>query len=253
MKEEATISNVGSSGYTIEGARAVYAAIEGLIGTGKRAYSLSVPIEAENILVRLGAGRISRAEASQQVKQAIVALSQAGKIEVHTEPRRDWLIKEPLDPEFPAMPTHPTEVFIVHGHDDGVRETVARFIETLGFKAIILHERPNKGRTIITKFREEAANVGFAVVIMTPDDHGGKAGETTRPRARQNVVFELGFFIGSLGADKVAAMLKGDIERPSDFEGVVYISIDHANWKTALGRELEAAGFKVDWKKVGGG
>jgi predicted nucleotide-binding protein len=145
------------------------------------------------------------------------------------------------------------KIFIVHGHDSEARETVARFIERIGFQAVILHERPNKGRTIITKFREEAADIGFAVVLMTPDDHGAKAGEpSTKPRARQNVVFELGFFIGVLGPDRVAALVKGGIERPSDFDGVVYINLEDGGWRQELGRELEAAGYKIDWNKVMG-
>lgn len=145
------------------------------------------------------------------------------------------------------------KVFIVHGHDDAARETVARFIEKLGFEAVILHERPNKGRTIITKFREEAAGVGFAIVLMTPDDVGGAApfvAGTLKPRARQNVVFELGFFIGELGPERVAALIKGDIERPSDFDGVVYISLDNGSWKAELTRELEVAGYAIDWNKA---
>jgi len=142
------------------------------------------------------------------------------------------------------------KVFIVHGHDDASLHAVARFVEKLGFEAIILHERPNKGRTIITKFREEA-DVGFAVVLMTPDDVGkAKDASDLNPRARQNVVFELGFFIGALGPDRVAALLKGSVERPSDFDGVVYISLDHADWRTKLGTELKAAGFEFDWNKV---
>lgn len=144
-----------------------------------------------------------------------------------------------------------SKVFIVHGHDGEHRESIARFLERLGFEAIILHERPNKGRTIITKFREEAAGVGFAVVLMTPDDVGrAEKGADLRPRARQNVVFELGFFIGALGPDRVAALIKGDIERPSDFEGVIYISLDDASWQMQLGRELQAAGYAIDWNKV---
>jgi predicted nucleotide-binding protein len=141
-------------------------------------------------------------------------------------------------------------VFIVHGHDEGARESVARFLERLGLEPVILHEQPNKGRTIITKFRQEAGDIGFAVVIMTPDDHGGKAGAETRPRARQNVVFELGFFIGALGPEKVSALVRGDIERPSDFDGIVYISLDQGHWKIDLGRELKAAGFEIDFNKV---
>jgi predicted nucleotide-binding protein len=146
-----------------------------------------------------------------------------------------------------------SKVFIVHGHDEAARETVARFIEKLGFEAVILHERPNKGRTIITKFREEAAGIGFAVVLMTPDDVGGVPGPAAdhlRPRARQNVVFELGFFIGALGPEHVAALVKGNIERPSDFDGVVYISLDDGSWRADLARELQAAGYEIDWNKA---
>jgi len=144
-----------------------------------------------------------------------------------------------------------TKVFVVHGHDGEPKAEVARFIEQLGFKAVVLHELPNRGRTIITKFREVAAGAGFAVILMTPDDHGGIAGQDTRPRARQNVIFELGFFIGTLGPDRVAALVKGGVERPSDFEGVAYTELDASGaWKQALGQELQAAGFKIDWNKV---
>jgi predicted nucleotide-binding protein len=144
-----------------------------------------------------------------------------------------------------------SQVFVVHGHDGAPKAEVARFIERLGFEAIILHERPNKGRALITKFREEAADVGFAVVLMTPDDLG-KAEKTDdlKPRARQNVVFELGFFIGKLGPERVAALVKGDIELPSDFDGVVYISLDKEDWQAKLGSELEAAEYTIDWNKV---
>jgi predicted nucleotide-binding protein len=144
-----------------------------------------------------------------------------------------------------------SNVFVVHGHDGEPREAVARFLERLGLGAVILHERPNKGRTIITKFREEAAGVGFAVVLMTPDDVGkAEKAADLLARARQNVVFELGFFIGALGPDRVAALVKGDIERPSDFDGVVYISLDDADWPMRLGRELQAAGCQIDWNKL---
>jgi len=149
----------------------------------------------------------------------------------------------------PALDTG--KVFVVHGHDGAPKAEVARFIEKLGFEAIILHERPNKGRALITKFREEAAGVGFAVVLMTPDDLG-KAGNAAElnARARQNVVFELGFFIGKIGPERVAALVKGNIELPSDFDGVVYISLDNDDWKTKLGTELKVAGYKIDWNKV---
>ena len=146
--------------------------------------------------------------------------------------------------------TRGRKIFIVHGHDQGPRDAVARFLERMGFEPITLHERPNKGRSIIAKFREEAAEVGFAVVLMTPDDYGGKEGAPRQARARQNVVFELGFFYGAFGPERVAALIKGDVERPSDFEGVVYISLDEKDWQKELARELKAAGFEIDWNKA---
>jgi predicted nucleotide-binding protein len=158
----------------------------------------------------------------------------------------------PEEAKLPAgRPKPRRKVFIVHGRDPAPREAVARFLAKLDFEPIILHERPNRGRAIITKFQEEAADVGFAVVLMTADDHGSVVGEDLKPRARQNVVFELGFFIGALGADRVAALMHRDVERPSDFDGVVYISLDQGNsWKHELARELHTAGFEIDWQKV---
>lgn len=139
-------------------------------------------------------------------------------------------------------------IFVVHGHDDGSREMVARFLEKVGFEAIILHEQANQGRTVIEKV-EAHGDVGFAVVLLTPDDEGCVKGGTPGPRARQNVILELGYFIGRLGRGKVCALKRGDLEIPSDYAGVVYESLD-GNWKQALGRELQEAGHEIDWNKV---
>lgn len=136
-------------------------------------------------------------------------------------------------------------IFIVHGQDDGTKEAVARFISSIGFDPIILHEQPNKGRTIIQKFRDEASDVGFAIVLLTPDDQTS----TGEKRARQNVILELGFFLGALGPDRVAAIVKGDVETPSDFDGVVYIS-HQGSWKMDVAKELQAAGYDLDWNTV---
>lgn len=142
------------------------------------------------------------------------------------------------------------KVFVVHGHDEGVKQSVARFIEKLGLEAIVLHEQPNRGRTIISKFRDEASSVGFAVVLMTPDDVGGKNSNELSARARQNVVFELGFFVGALGAHRVSALVRGEVERPSDFDGVTYISLDKSDWQIALAKELRAAGYSIDFNRA---
>lgn len=140
------------------------------------------------------------------------------------------------------------KVFLVHGHDESAREGTARFLEKLGLEAIILHEQPNAGRTIIEKV-EKFAEVAFAVVLLTPDDVGGTANnpQVLKPRSRQNVILELGYFLGKLGRAHVAALLKGDVEKPSDYDGVVYISMDSGGaWKLQLARELKTAGLDID-------
>lgn len=140
------------------------------------------------------------------------------------------------------------KVFIVHGHDGEARETVARFLEKLSLEAIVLHEQPNKGLTIIEKV-ERHSDVAFAVVLLTPDDIGSKKeeGVNLKPRARQNVILELGYFLGRLGRNHVTALIKGSVEKPSDFDGVVYVDMDTAGaWKALLGRELKASGMNVD-------
>jgi len=140
-------------------------------------------------------------------------------------------------------------VFIVHGYDEAAREVVAHFLEGIGLEAIMLPAQATKERTTIAKLREEADDVGFAVVLLTPDEHSGKAGTTADPR--QNVIFELGLFIGALGPERVAALTKGQVERPLDLGGVIYIDLDPTgHWRAALGKELRAVGFEIDWSKV---
>ena len=141
-------------------------------------------------------------------------------------------------------------VFVVHGHDEGAREKIARFLEQAAFEPIILHEQASAGRTVIEKV-EDHSNVGFAVVLLTPDDEGCEKGGTPRPRARQNVILELGYFVGRLGRNDVCALKRGDPEIPSDFGRVAYVNLDDAGaWKQALGRELQAVGFELDWSRV---
>lgn len=89
-------------------------------------------------------------------------------------------------------------------------------------------------------------------MLLTPDDEG-KARNSIQlePRARQNVLLELGYFIGRLGRDHVCALKRGTVEIPSDFAGVVWETMDPGNgWKQVLGRELEAAGHDINWNKV---
>jgi predicted nucleotide-binding protein len=152
------------------------------------------------------------------------------------------------DGDEPNVTVTPSKrVFIVHGHADGPREAVARFLEQLGLEPVILHEHANQGRTIIEKF-EAHADVGFAVVLLTPDDVGGSSRYEQRPRARQNVILELGYFIGRLGRGKVCALKADGVELPSDILGVAWTPLDPGGaWKRGLAKELEAAGYRFDW------
>jgi predicted nucleotide-binding protein len=142
-------------------------------------------------------------------------------------------------------------IFLVHGRDDGAMHEVARYLERIGLDPVILRERPNAGRTLITKFQEESADIHFAVVLMTPDDIGGLGSAAQRPRARQNVIFELGFFVGKLGPGRVCALVSGEIERPSDLDGVVYVQFGSSTeWKTLLARELHEAKVPFDTTRI---
>lgn len=139
-------------------------------------------------------------------------------------------------------------VFVVHGHDEGTKETVARFLTKLRLEPIILHEQSNRGRTVIEKF-EAHSDVAFAVVLFTPDDigHPKDHPEEATSRARQNVVLELGFFMASLGRDRVCVLYKSDVEVPSDYAGVLYHQIDDAGaWRFLLVREMKEAGLDID-------
>lgn len=143
-------------------------------------------------------------------------------------------------------------IFIVHGRDNEIKETTARFLEKLGLQPIILHEQSNKGKTIIEKF-EDYADVAFAIVLMTPDDLGklNQEDASLSCRARQNVIFELGYFLGKLGRHNVAALVKGELEMPSDYSGILFIGIDSfSHWKMALAKEMKTAGIPIDLNKT---
>ena len=146
-----------------------------------------------------------------------------------------------------------SKVFVVHGHDEGALQAMARFLEKIGLQAIVLREQPDQGLTTIEKFEASASEVGFAVVLLTPDDLGGAvAAPEQAARVRQNVIFELGYFVGRLGRGRACLLRKGEVEIPSDLVGVIYTDMDHPaeGWKVKLARELKAAQFEFDADKV---
>jgi predicted nucleotide-binding protein len=144
-------------------------------------------------------------------------------------------------------------VFLVHGRNEAVLHETARFLERLDQEVIILREQPNKGRTIIEKF-EEYSDAGFAIILLTPDDKGCLFEEDytmVKPRARQNVIFELGYFIGKLGRNRVCALYHKDVEIPSDYSGVLFILLDEQGaWRLSLAKEMKAANLSIDMNKA---
>ncbi|ENL8543844.1 nucleotide-binding protein [Serratia marcescens] len=143
------------------------------------------------------------------------------------------------------------KVFIVHGHNEEVKLRTARFVEKLGFEAVILHEQASRGKTIIEKI-EHYTDVNFAIVLYTPDDLGNtieqaKAGELNF-RARQNVIFEHGYLMAKIGRENVVPLVSDRLELPNDINGVVYVS--DASWEMDIAKEMKSTGYDVDFNKL---
>jgi predicted nucleotide-binding protein len=145
-------------------------------------------------------------------------------------------------------------IFVVHGHDHGTKTELEVFITGLGLEPVVLHRQPDQGRTLIEKF-EHHSDVGFAFILLTPDDIAYKADEDTFPdehrtkefRARPNVTFEFGYFVGRLGRSRVCCLIKGEVARPSDIDGLVYKSIPDSieGIGFSIIKELKAAGYTI--------
>ncbi len=140
------------------------------------------------------------------------------------------------------------KVFLVHGHDSTLKLEAARLLEKLGIETVILSEQANQGRTIIEKF-ERYSDVGVAIILLTADDLGREKNDPNeKTRARQNVIFEAGYFMGKLGRNKVIVISEQNIEMPSDLHGVLYTNKD--DWKLATCKELKSMGYPVDLNKL---
>lgn len=147
------------------------------------------------------------------------------------------------------------KIFIVHGHDEEMKQAIARTLEKIDFDPIILHEKPNKGNTLIEKFTDYA-DVAFAIVLLSPDDVGyerNEKPETATFRSRQNVIFELGYFIGKLGRDRVLALYRKEdnFDMPNDYSGVLYVPYEPSGrWQYDILKELKACGYEIDANKL---
>ena len=180
---------------------------------------------------------------------------QADKADNISTPRKDPDRVELLDQSLDTPRPVSNNVFIIHGRDDGVKGDIALFVRDLGLKEIILDRQPNEGLiAILDKFEREAKKADFAIALLTPDDVGalkGEAGDQLKPRARQNVIFELGYFIKALGREKVCLLFKGELENPSDLDGILYVSMNSPNgWRLPLATEMKRAGLQVDLNKL---
>lgn len=162
-------------------------------------------------------------------------------IVVTQQPKK--IIKQPTLPQ--AIKEKSKDIFIVHGHDDGLVAKVQLFLNKIGLNGIVLHEQANLGKVILEKL-EYYTNVDFAIVLYTPCDLGkAKEDEELKARARQNVVFEHGYLMGKLGRKNVTFLVDAEIETPGDISGAVYSSVSN-HWQFEILKELKAVGYNVD-------
>jgi hypothetical protein len=142
----------------------------------------------------------------------------------------------------------PKRIFIVHGHDDASKNELATFLFKFGLEPIILREEAKQGRTIIEQFEKHASNVGYAFVMLTPDDAGYKSDSQVRPRARQNVILELGYFWGKLGRGRVCCLSKGEVDPPSDMYGILLLKYKEKVEERFydISEEVRKAGYKIN-------
>jgi predicted nucleotide-binding protein len=156
-----------------------------------------------------------------------------------------------------AAPVSNKKVFVVYGHDLGSRHQLEAMLRRWDLDPIILDQLPSEGTTLIEKLESYYPNVGFSVVLATPDDEAYPKNKPDQKayRARQNVVLELGMLLAHLGRSRVAILLKDQeiMERPSDIQGLIYIPFKSDLAKEAgllLAKEMAAQGYRIDVKKI---
>lgn len=146
------------------------------------------------------------------------------------------------------------KVFIVHGRNTEMKKEIKSYFYEIGFDPVILSEQVNGGKTVIEKFEEYAEQAAFAVILLSPDDEGGLRGQHVwRPRARQNVILELGYFIGKLGRPRILIFRpeEEDLEEPSDISGYCFIPYDAmGKWKLATAQNIAGLGYSIDLNRI---
>jgi predicted nucleotide-binding protein len=156
-----------------------------------------------------------------------------------------------------AAPAASRRVFVVYGHDEAAKTQLEAMLRRWDLEPLIMDQLPSEGQTLIEKLEKyTSSDVGFAVVLATPDDEAYARGkqDEKRYRARQNVVIELGLLLAKLGRPKVAILLKNqdEMERPSDIQGLIYLPFrdDVAEAKVPLAKEMEKQGIRIEVAKL---
>lgn len=147
------------------------------------------------------------------------------------------------------------KIFVVYGHDDIARTQLEALLRRWDLEPIILDQQASGGQTIIEKLEEYGSDVGYAIVLATPDDEGKAKPEADyKSRVRQNVVLELGMFLAKLGRNRVAILLKEAVnfEKPSDIQGLIYIPFQNKVDEVSISliRELSKQGYKIDTSRI---
>jgi hypothetical protein len=143
------------------------------------------------------------------------------------------------------------EIFVVHGHDYSARDSLVRILNVLDFMPVVLVQEAGRSQTIIEHIEKRVQNVGYAFILYTADDLGHQEHEPERPRARQNVIFEHGILLGLLGRERTCALVKGDVEIPSDLSGVIHEKFRNLDEEALkIVKTLKDAGYQVDASRL---
>lgn len=154
-----------------------------------------------------------------------------------------------------ALAAHRSKkVFVVHGRDEVAKTGLEVFLHEIGLEPIVLHRQADEGLTIIEKF-EKHSDVGYAFILLTPDEISYLASDAAKPdperikeyRARPNVIFEFGYFVGKLGRSRVCCLYTGNVALPSDVSGMIYKKYEKSIEEVAYSiiKDLKAAGYAV--------
>jgi predicted nucleotide-binding protein len=177
-----------------------------------------------------------------------------GTLKTSLEILEDDIFNELNQNEASAPGKLSNKIFVVHGHDDAAKSSLEIFLTEIGLEPIVLHRQADEGQTIIEKF-EKHSDVGYAFILLTPDEIAYLKSEADKPekdrqteyRARPNVIFEFGYFVGRLGRPRVCCLYTGDVVLPTDVSGMIYKKFNNSVDEVAYSiiKDLKTAGYKL--------